>query len=213
MARQVLLVNPRRRTRRKAKATTARKRRRNPSTVARRRAAPVRRRTTAVRRRKNPARIGRAIRRLQPKSLMNTAISALPPAAGAVALDMAWNLVPMPAAWKMGNLRFLAKGIGAILLGELAKTVVSAKTAEQVTMGGLTVVMYEAGRELVANVVPGAPLGYYSAAMPAGSLGEYLSPNASSFPLGANSCPPVMMPAEPVGDLGEYLSGCGGDYY
>jgi len=213
MAREVLLINPRaRRTTRRRKPATAaaRRRRRNPVT-ARRRAAPVRRRRTAVKRRRNPISARSVMRRMQPRGLMNTAMSAIPPAAGAVLLDVGWNFLPIPANLKTGNLRYLAKGLGAVLLGEVAKAVVSKKTADSFTMGALTVVMYEAGRELVANVVPGAALGYYSAGMPVGALGEYLSPNSTSFPLGQNAWPARQMPCAGDGNgVGEYLSG---DYY
>jgi hypothetical protein len=107
--------------------------------------------------------------------LNTTVIPAAVAGAGALSLDVLWSFMPLPENLKTGPLRHVVKGAGAIGLGWLAGMVVNKKTAAQLTTGALTVVTYNAMKEMVARFMPGVPLGYYSAGMPAGTMGEYVS--------------------------------------
>ena len=159
---QLMLVNPRKRRR----TTTKRK-----TTAVARRKSPVRRRRTVARpatrrvtrRRRNP---------IQRKGIMNQVQPAFVAASGALALDLAWGFLPIPANLQMGPLRYLAKGAGAIGIGILAGNVVNKKTAEQMATGALTVILHDAMREVTQTMVPTVPLGYYSGGQP---VGEYVN--------------------------------------
>ena len=199
MANEVLLVNPRRRrrapTRRRPRRKTAarrrpatkRRRRRNPigpyarngmgmyvsnPNGARRRRRPVRRRAT-VRRRRNPA--GRmTMRRVMNDLLLPSATAG----AGALALDILWGFVPVPPEIKTGPMRHVAKGLGAIVLGQIVGMVGTRKMGDTMAMGALTVVFHSAFREMTAQFMPQVNLGYYSPGANAGydaALGYYVA--------------------------------------
>lgn len=159
---QLMMVNPRRR---KTRRKTTRK------TVARRRKSPVRRRRVAAKRRtvrryrRNPT--ARGIINAQ---LMPAAVNA----SGALALDIVWGYLPIPETVKTGPFKHVAKGAGAIALGVIAGNVVNSTTAKALSQGALTVVMHDAMREVAQNMLPGVPLGYYSAGLPVG-VGEYVN--------------------------------------
>ena len=184
MANEVLLVNPRRRRRapargrprrktaaRRRPTTKKRRRRRNPigpyarngmgmyvsnPNGARRRRRPVRRRAT-VRRRRNPA--GRmTMRRVMNDLLLPSATAG----AGALALDILWGFVPVPPEIKTGPMRHVAKGLGAIVLGQIVGMVGTRKMGDTMAMGALTVVFHSAFREMTAQFMPQVNLGYYS---------------------------------------------------
>jgi hypothetical protein len=187
---ELMLVNPRKRRKsRKPRSAAQRaatrklvarnKRRRNPA-PARRRAAS---RTSVVKRRRTPARSVVARKRRYKRNpngrgmagIVNTTlIPAAVAATGALSLDVLWNFLPLPVALKTGPLRHIAKGAGAIGLGWLAGMVVNKKTAGQLATGALTVVTYNAMREMMARFMPAVNMGYYSAGMPAGEMGAYV---------------------------------------
>ncbi len=196
MANEVLLVNPRRRRRaptrrrprrkvaaRRRRPATKRRRRRNPigpyarsgmgmyvSNPRRRRRRPARKRTTARRRyRRNPTTM---------KGIINQLVMpAATAGAGALALDILWGFVPVPPEIKTGPMRHVAKGLGAVVLGQLVGMVGSKRMGDTMAMGALTVVFHSAFKEMTAQFMPNVPLGYYSAGANAGydpQLGYYV---------------------------------------
>lgn len=196
MANEVLLVNPRRRRRAPARGrprrkmtarrrpATKRRRRRNPigpyaksgmgyyvsNPRRRRRRSPTRKRATARRRyRRNPTTM---------KGIINQLVMpAATAGAGALALDILWGFVPVPAEIKTGPMRHVAKGLGAVVLGQLVGMVGTKRMGDTMAMGALTVVFHSAFKEMTAQFMPGVPLGYYSAGANAGydpQLGYYV---------------------------------------
>lgn len=128
--------------------------------------------------------------------LNNLIIPAATAGAGAVGLDILWGFVPIPVELKTGAMRHVVKGLGAIMLGMAVGAVVDRRMGDTMALGALTVTMHDAMRELVANNMPGVPLGYYSPGMPAGhnpGLGMYV-------PKGT----PTTAPME--GELGYYVA-------
>jgi hypothetical protein len=124
----------------------------------------------------------------------DTLIPAATAAGGALALDIAWGFLPIPANLKTGPLRHAVKGAGAIGLGMVAGMVVSKKTAQQLSLGAMTVVVYNAYRDMLAQFAPGVALGaYMEEPIPAGNgMGAYLEgiaqadDNGTSYDLGGN---------------------------
>jgi len=142
-----------------------RKRRPNPISVVRRR----------VRRSRNPLNSGLVGSLLMP---------AVWGAGGALALDIAWGYLPIPATIKAGPLRYLAKGAGAIALSMIAGKATSKRNADLLGIGALTVIVHDAAKEALTKAAPTLKmdgvgyyvngLGYYSPAMPAGVAGGTL---------------------------------------
>lgn len=195
---EILLVNPRRRRRRGARKKVARRRvsaarparrrrRRNPiGPYAKKRRSGLGMYVSNPRRRRRPARKRRSTARrrykrnpLSMKGAVNSlVIPALQAGAGAVLLDVAWGFVPIPETIKSGPMRHVAKGLGAIVLGQVVGMVASKRIGNTVALGALTVTAYNAIRELTAQFLPQVPLGYYSAGATAGydpQLGMYVS--------------------------------------
>lgn len=198
MANELLLVNPRKRRRTTRRAAPVRRRRRtyrrrNPiGPYARTMSGmkgmkgmkglkmytnPRRRRrvSRAVRRtryRSNPA------QRLTFRNVMNDMIvPAATAGAGAVGIDVIYGMLPIPEQWKMGPMRHVTKGLGAIVLGQIAGMLMTRRLGNQMAMGALTVTFRDAFREMLAQAMPQIPLGYYSAGADAGydpSLGYYV---------------------------------------
>lgn len=155
-----------------------RRRRMNP--IRRRRAAPATRRSNPIlgSRRRSPVRRRNPIVRkgFFGKVLDRTVMPAVSAAGGALLLDTAWAYLPLPANLKNGPLKHLVKGAGAVALGELAAMVVSRKTADNMAVGALTVVMHSAGRELMGKYTPTVRMdgmGYMSPAVVANGMGYY----------------------------------------
>ncbi len=192
---ELLLVNPKRRTRRR-RPTRARKRV-TRRTVTRR--APRRR----VRRRRNPSantfgvptygsrRRNPARRRAKGDIVNRIVMPSVMGATGALALDIAWGYLPIPMNLKTGMLRHVVKGAGAIALGYLTEMVATKATAEQMTRGAMTVVVHGAMRELAQQFMPQVPLdgmGYYSAGTPVGvgayvgGMGAYIGSEGAANP-------------------------------
>jgi len=142
MAGTMMLVNPRKRRRK----TT--KRRRTTTTVRRN---PVARKRT----RRSP------VRRSGMGGLFNSLVPAAIGGAGALGLDIAFGLLPLPANVKTGPLAPAAKIGGAILLGMVARRVTNKKTGDMVAAGAITVAVYSAVRGLFQKFVPNVPLGEY----------------------------------------------------
>ena len=235
MASEILLVNPRRRRGRRTAAQKRatrkmiaanrrprrrRPRRRNPIGPYAKRAAPRRRRRPAglgyyvnPRRRRRPARAS-ARRRYRRNPTMRGMINSLViPAAtaggGAVLLDVLWGFIPLPDTIKSGPMRHVAKGLGAIVLGNLVGMVGNKRMGDTMALGALTVTFHAAFREMTAQFMPQIPLGYYSPGAVAGhdpQLGYYVqSPRLATR--GGESVP------SPNSELGYYVQeGAGAQY-
>lgn len=162
---EVLLVNPRKRkSPSKRKRGPARARRRtttvtvkaNPSKPRRKR----RKKAKTVRRRgyrRNPVNFN--IMNFMQDTLMPSAVGAV----GALGVDLTLGLLPLPDTLKTGPMRPLVKGLGAIGIGFVANMVATRQMAEQVTAGGLTVVLYDAMKTFMQTQFPALPLGEYDA--------------------------------------------------
>jgi len=175
---EMLLLNPKKRKRRK---TAKRK------TVAKRRKSPVARRKKTYRRKRNPARRG-GFGRIVQDTLMPSAVAA----GGAIGLDVLMAYLPVPETLKTGPMRHVASGVGAIGMGMLASMFLKPKTAELITTGAMTVVMHNAGKEMVQRFAPNIQLAscddeyddlaYVSPGMP---VGEYLNEYVDDDGMGA----------------------------
>lgn len=197
MARETLLVNPRRRSgkrrtaaqraatrkmiaanrkrgggRRPARKKTRRRRKNPVGYYVSNPVAPTRRRrrrTTAVARR---TRRRNPARRMTLQGVMNNLIIPSATAgAGAVFLDILWGFIPVPPNIKTGPMRHVAKGLGAVTLGWLVGQMATKRMGDTMAMGALTVVFHSAFREMTAQFAPQIPLegmGYYSAGQPVG---------------------------------------------
>jgi hypothetical protein len=196
---QLLLVNPRKRRHKRRRTpprgpggrflkrssrrrTSSRRRRRNPvpyslGAVAnpRRRRRRASRSVSRRRYRRNPAArfniVGQLTRGIMP---------AVAGAGGAIATDVAFGYLPLPAALKTGNLAILSKAVVAVGLGMLVGQFMNRRIGEQMTAGALTVQAHQFLAPMVSGMLPG--VGYYGAgyALP-GSMGEYISEVPSSL--------------------------------
>lgn len=130
----LMLVNPRKR-RRKSKSKT-RAKRRSPS----KRLSTVTTRT--VRRyRRNP---------IKKTGIMNTVTGGAIGAAGALAVDVALQKLPIPANLKTDQIAPVTKAAVGIALGmAVSKFGKNKKMGEQLAGGAVTVALYEAGKKMV----------------------------------------------------------------
>lgn len=199
----LMLVNPKRR--RKTKA------RRNVKSVA---ANPRRRRRTRRKARRNPVAMAnprrkrRTYRRRNPKfSVRSIQRDAIMPAAiggvGALALDVAFAALPIPANMKTGAIGTVAKIAGAVILGKIAGKALGAKTGEAVTVGAVTIQAYNLVKGFARQAMPTLPMGEYLS-------GEFdYNANPGIGYMNAGQFVPDMSGAIPYygGDaMGEYLS-------
>lgn len=192
---EILLVNPRRRKRRKSRA-----KRRKSRAVRRRRsravAAPRRRRRRAsrsvrrVRRRSNPSVRG-IVNSIQP------AVKAgLIGAAGGLGLSVALGYLSekLPAQLQTGYGNTAVRVLGAILVGVIGNKILRGK-GNALATGAMTVVAYDELKKLMAAQFPTVPLGDYLSFAP---VVGYDSPMGTEGISGMG---------EYVGDgLGEYAS-------
>ena len=127
------------------------------------------------------SRAGRALRHRRPNPInglgafvKNTLMPSVVGGAGALALDVAVGVLPLPAAMKTGPMAPLVKAAGAVGLGMLAGQVMGRRVGEQVAAGGLTVMAYNLSRQLLVKAtggkIPG--LSEYVSAYP--EMGEYV---------------------------------------
>lgn len=126
---------------------------------------------------------------------------------GALLLDVALAVLPIPPALKTGALAPVVRIAGAVGIGALAGMVTNRRTANQIAAGALTVTMYQITRGLLARMLPAgsvpglsAPddyLGYINSGMMVGGaddgMGEYVSDGPALLPDGTG--------------MGEYVSG------
>lgn len=183
---QLMLINPAKRPSKRRKAT------RSPAQKAATRRMLAANRTRKApatrRRRRNPVsalstvHTRRARRRARNPIAMGGIMSSLTDAAigagGALAVDMAFNFLPLPATLKTGMAGTAAKAATAIAIGTLGRKVLG-RTAGKMAAGALTVIAYDALKAYVPGVATVAGLGYMSPGLPAGYLpqqgvGEYV---------------------------------------
>jgi len=203
---EMLLINPRRRTRRKAKRAAPARRRRNPLALAR--VMPRRRRhsMTTVRRRRNP--IGmmkrRVMRRRNPAMLggyMGAIREALMDGFGAVAIDYAYHMIAKAIPGTAGTmLTPNPTSVGAADAVKAVLTVVLGNALNGVTRGfsrkaakaSLTVQSYQIMKKVLPAQISSnlSGLGYMSPAVVAaggntrigpirGQMGAYTAPGAT----------------------------------
>lgn len=195
---QLLLINPRKR--RGATHRTAAQKAATKRMVAANRArrsghkrsvvhhyapnpAPARRR----RARHSLAGVARTVRRYKRNpissggsGIKHMMVTSLQGAAGGLVVNTAMNWLPLPAAMKVGKMRFVAQGAVAVLLGVAGRKVLPRRVAENMAVGSLTITMHDALKEIVGSIVPGMRLGevgYYSPGYPVDApaqLGEYV---------------------------------------
>lgn len=153
-----LTRNPRRRRRYHAM-------RRNPRRVRRFRRNPSFARARAyVRGARFPTTVG---------GIMDMIIPASIGAAGALALDMAWGSLPLPATLTTGTLAPVTRIAGAIGIGVVVGMVAGRRNGALAGAGALTVTMYDLIKPYVASAFPQVPgLGYWSPARQ--HLGSYV---------------------------------------
>lgn len=213
---ELLLINPRRRKRRAKRKTVSG--RRNPRRMTalqakyfgggrKRRASSRRRRSVTVSGRRNPVAVSRRRRSGSRRSLKGfkliptnfikgTVLPAAIGGAGALAVDIVWGILPIPAGIKTGPLGPLAKVAGALGVGAVASMVGGRAMGEKVVGGYLTVMAYNFARDLVSKAAPQltlgdySPMGYYQGGqfLPDNSMGVYVgdtttmaNPNAAGM--------------------------------
>lgn len=170
---KVMLVNKKRRGTKGRKVTVKRK-------------SPTKRR--ASRRRKSSSKTLKFKRNPSPRGMLNNVIErqvkpAAIQAAGALGLDIIYGYLSryIPVNFTGGALRHFTKGLAAVAISAVASNlkVVKASTLNDAAKGALTVVMHDAGKELIGQFAPQLPLsgvGYYSSAMiarPGSGMGMY----------------------------------------
>lgn len=211
---ELLLINPRRRGRRRqslrgrprdamGRLLPVRRRRSNPANPSPRRRqrrsnpieelalfnpAPRKRKSAAAapapRRRYKRRLIGRG-KRAARGFMGSTLMPAAMGAAGALGLDILMGFLPIPAVLTTAPAKYLVKGAGAVGLGIAAGYIVAPATAHQLTVGALTVVIHEALKNTLASAMPSLQLGM---------LGEfgYVSPGMIPSGMQAYLEPPTM---------------------
>lgn len=122
------------------------------------------------------SRAGRALRYRRPNPigfLTNTVVPAAVGVGGALALDVALGALPLPAAVKTGPMAPLVKVAGAVGLGMLAGKFVNRRVGEQVTVGALTIQLYNFAKaqliQLGGGKIPGLSM------YPDGPMNEYVT--------------------------------------
>jgi len=143
---------------------------------------------------------GRKLRYRRPNPIMDDIKSTFIPSAigggGALLLDVAMGLLPLPAAAKVGPMSPLVRVAGAVGIGVLAGMVVSKRTANQIAAGALTVTMYDLAKRTLRTMsggrIPG--LNDYS------SMGAY---GVGAYGVDGNDAPALMNGADDDDSLGE----------
>lgn len=222
---EMLLINPRRRTRRKAKRAAPARRRRNPIALM----APRRRRRhsmTTVRRRRNPigAMKRRVMRRRNPAMLGGNYMSAIREALmdgfGAVAIDYAYNMIAKNVPGVGTFLQPSATAVGAADAVKAVLTVVLGNALNGVTRGfsrkaakaSLTVQSYQIMKKVLPAQITGnlSGLGYMSPAVVAAGGGTRIGPIRGQ--MGAYTAPgatPLLSAYTSSGSASPLLSGSG----
>jgi hypothetical protein len=194
----------------KPRKTRARRARRS-STVVVRTSNPVRRRA----RRSNPRRRAVIRRRSNPTGIVGDFMGQFMPAAigagGALGLDVAMGMLPLPDQFKTGAMRPVARIAGAAALGVIAAKVRNRSFGNQVGVGALTVVLYDMAKGALAKVaggkIPGIGMyeipgiGMYEVG-PADTPAMLAAPNGMGYPGSA-----LQFPDGETEGVGEYIYG------
>lgn len=104
--------------------------------------------------------------------------------AGALGLDVLLAVVPLPETIKTGAMRPVVRVAGAIGLGMLAGMIVAKRTAQQITAGAVTVVLYDTMKALMTRLAGGKIPG----------IGVYEIPGIGIYEIDASSAN-AMLPA------------------
>lgn len=169
MPSELMVINPIRK-RRKSRTMSAKQRkyfgkrkrrvthaRRNP--VAATFAAPTRRRRSKTRRYASKAR--NYLRRARGSELGNFVSGVMVPgmigAAGALAVDMAWARLPIPAMLQTGPMAPLARIGLAVGVGMAVGAVAGKSYGRQATNGAVLVTLYDLAKGFIAPTVPATP--------------------------------------------------------
>jgi len=199
MSGELLLINPRKRGRRKNPTPprgrggrfVSRKRRAAPRKARRSKARAVVTVRTNPRkrryvRRSNPVKMRRR-RRSNPiggmfGGITGQLMTALKGAGGAIVVNAAYNYIPLPAMLRAGRMQYVAKGALAILLGTFGRRFLGSM-ASDMARGALTVITTQAAVDLLSNTglrlgdMGGesySGVGYYSPGQVVEGLGEYV---------------------------------------
>lgn len=220
---ELMLINPRRRKRKAAKRNPKRRRmsakqakffapkrrRSRRRSTARRVASPVARRShrRARRSRRSFLRSTSGSLSLNPSTFIKeTLVPSAIGGAGALAVDVAWGMLPIPAQLKTGAIAPIAKAAGAVAVGLIASKVAGKKVGAQVTSGYLTVLAYNLMKGFVQKSLPQITLGDYG--MGYMQAGQFLPDQSIAAYLEAPTAPPPAMGAY----LNEYEASYGGTY-
>jgi len=221
----VWMVNPKRKkrrakarvrrnpTRRRARAVMAGARKRVRRRIRRNPVAHTRRHHSfKMAHRKHRRRIRRNPRGMVKGFVGETLIPSLVGAGGALGMNIALGYItPMlPTSLQSGMLNTGVKLVGAVGMGFAAGKVMGRKVGEQVAVGAVTVVLYQAIKSMLATAAPSLPglsgLEYYSAGMNAGT-----APLRAGFS-GYSALPPPMprgmgVSAKTGAGMAEYVPG------
>lgn len=126
------------------------------------------------------SRAGRALRHRRPNPIGGFVKDTLMPSvvggAGALALDVAVGMLPLPPALKSGPMAPLVKAAGAVGIGMLAGQFLGRRRGEQVAAGALTVTVYNVARMMLVKASNGRIPGL------SGYVDEYVSEYVDSGP-------------------------------
>lgn len=199
---QLMLINPAKRPSKRRKASAAQLRALAKGRATRKRnalasnPAPRRRRRhtlravarhTRRRARRNPIGMG---------GIMGSLTGAVWGAGGAVAVNYAFNLLPLPATMKTGMMGTVSKLGLAVALGMVGKSFLG-RNAGKMAEGAMTVAAFEAIQTMLPVSAGGtsvAGLGYMSPGM-----------NAGGYSLPNTSVPNMSGMGEYVSGMGEYV--------
>lgn len=175
---ELMLVNPRRRKRRASakKRVRVTRARRNPRRKRRTMSAAQaaffgprkRRRVRVTRARKNPRRRSSSRRSglltsLSPKGIMGAVAPAAIGAAGALAIDALWAVLPVPASLKTGQFAPAIKALGVLGIGALASRVkvIPQNLVKPAVAAALTITAYNFLKAQLQAFAPNLQLGEY----------------------------------------------------
>lgn len=80
---------------------------------------------------------------------------------GALAVDVAWAMLPIPPMIKAGPMAPLVKIGGAVVLGTLVSRFANKQFGQAMVAGYLTVTAYDMIKKIVSRAVPALPLSEY----------------------------------------------------
>jgi len=159
MAGKLLMLNPKRRTKKRAAAKA-------PSYVKiiqrekpNRKRLTAKRRTITVRRNPSPRMSGKA-GNLVKQAVMPSLVSSM----GALGLDvlMGYASTKLPVNLQSGVAGAAVKMAGAVALGMAAEKLKGKEFGKQVMIGGMTVTLHQVLKSQVQAMMPNVPLGVYS---------------------------------------------------